>query len=49
VNLTADLLLRGHAAALLGCGAALFWGGGDFFGGLGVPAAARCAPPSNSS
>ena len=38
MNLTADLLLRGHAAALLGCGAALFWGGGDFFGGLGVRA-----------
>jgi uncharacterized membrane protein len=33
--------LMGHlsvaqAAVLLGCGAAFFWGGGDFFGGLGV-------------
>jgi len=27
-----------HAAALLGCGAAIFWGGGDFFGGMGVRA-----------
>jgi len=24
------------AAVLLGCGAAIFWGGGDFYGGLGV-------------
>jgi len=37
LNLLADILSP-HAAALLGCGAAIFWGGGDFFGGLGVRA-----------
>jgi len=31
-------ILSSHAAALLGCGAAIFWGGGDFFGGMGVRA-----------
>lgn len=33
------LLSPGNQAVLLGCGAAFFWGGGDFFGGLGVRAA----------
>jgi len=37
LNLLADILSP-HAAALLGCGAAIFWGGGDFFGGMGVRA-----------
>jgi uncharacterized membrane protein len=38
LNLLAGVFVSGHAAALLGCGAALFWGGGDFCGGLGVRA-----------
>jgi len=37
LNLLPDIFSQ-HAAALLGCGAAVFWGGGDFFGGLGVRA-----------
>jgi len=39
LNFLTDLFTFGHAAALLGCGSALFWGGGDFYGGMGVRAA----------
>lgn len=37
-QLLAALLSPGNEAVLFGCGAALFWGGGDFFGGMGVRA-----------
>ena len=37
--LLAALLSPGNEAVLLGCGAAFFWGGGDFFGGMGVRSA----------
>ena len=39
VNVLHHIFSLGHAAALLGCGSALFWGGGDFYGGVGVRAA----------
>jgi uncharacterized membrane protein len=37
-NILSTAFSLGNQAALLGCGAAVFWGGGDFFGGMGVRA-----------
>jgi len=37
-NILSGICNPGSQAALLGCGAAIFWGGGDFYGGMGVRA-----------